>query len=327
MSFTEEFRLSTRERQLSRSAPPLQSLQAFLLAVRATSFRAAADELALSPSAFSRRIQSLEAFLGVALYDRSGPLPRLTEPGERYWRELEPAMEAIEAATIGLRRLSKTGRLRLMCPPSFAINWLMPRLRTYNDCTDGQAVDIVISRDLDALRLGRADLAIASGPRAFDGLPAEPFLAMKGAVVSAPVLAGGHKPPRSLDELSRHPLLAIDPPADLPCDLWSGWLSARGYRGPKLPESQKFDTWALMYEAASNGMGVTIAVPAVSETYLRDGRLKPCFGGTSDLRMHYSLVYANGALKERPDVRALATWMMAQIRESIAHYEAHINTP
>ena len=141
----------------------------------------------------------------------------------------------------------------------------------------------------------------------FDGLLAEPFLAMKGAVVSAPVLAGGRKPPRSLDELSGHQLLAVDPPADLPVDLWSGWLSARGYRGPKLPESQKFDTWALMYEAASNGMGITIAVPAVSETYLRDGRLKPCFGGTSDLRMHYSLVYANGALKERPDVRALAT--------------------
>lgn len=310
---------------MRRSTPPLQSIQAFLLAVRATSFRAAADELALSPSAFSRRIQSLEAFLGVALYDRSGPVPRLTESGARYRRELEPAMEAIEAATFGLRRLPKTGRLRLMCPPSFAINWLMPRLRTYNDRNDGQAVDMVIGRDLDSLRLGRADLAIASGPRAFGGLLTEPFLALKGALVSAPVLAGGLEPPRSFDELSKHRLLGVDPPADLPVDLWSGWLSARGYRGPNLPESQKFDTWALMYEAASNGMGITIAVPAVSETYLRDGRLKPCFGGSSELRMHYSLVYANSDLKERPDVRALATWMTAQIQESVAHYDARIN--
>jgi LysR family glycine cleavage system transcriptional activator len=261
----------------------------------------------------------------VALYDRSGAVPRLTEPGERYRRELEPAMAAIEAATFDLRRLPKTGRLRLMCPPSFAINWLMPRLRTYNDRHDGPAVDMVIGRDLDTLRLGRADLAIASGPRAFDGLLAEPFLALKGAVVSAPVLAGGIKPPRSFDELGRHQLLGVDPPADLPEDLWSGWLSARGYRGPNLPESRKFDTWALMYEAASNGMGITIAVPAVSETYLRDGRLQPCFGGCSDLRMHYSLVYANGDLKERPDVRALATWMTAQIQESLAHYEARVN--
>jgi len=97
---------------MGRTAPPLEAIQAFLAAVRAASFRAAADELALSPSAFSRRIQSLEAFLGVALYDRSGPTPRLTEAGERYHRDLEPAFEAICTATKAVRRAQRADGVR-----------------------------------------------------------------------------------------------------------------------------------------------------------------------------------------------------------------------
>ncbi len=309
---------------MGRSAPPLALIEAFLASVRTASFRAAADELALSPSAFSRRIKALEQFLGVALYDRNGTVPRLTAMGELYRHELEPAMDAILAATRTLRESRKTGRLRLMCPPSFAINWLMPHLRGYYDQDETQDVDIVISRDLDVLRLGRADLAIASGPRDFDGLLTQPFLNLRGAVVAAPQLAGGRSPPRSMDELSRHRLLGLDPPPDLPHDLWTGWARMAHYAGAPLPEPQRFDTWALMYEAASNGMGITIAVPAVAESYLRDGRLKPCFGGSLDLRVSYSLVYATSDVRKRADVRALTDWMTAEMQTSLAQYAAFV---
>jgi DNA-binding transcriptional LysR family regulator len=79
-----------------------------------------------------------------------------------------------------------------------------------------------------------------------------------------------------------------------------------------------------MYEAAANGMGVAIAVPAVSESYLNSGRLRSCFGGTSDLRMHYSLVFATDAIRRRPDVRALTNWMTSEIDQSAMRYEAAI---
>jgi DNA-binding transcriptional LysR family regulator len=306
---------------MGRSAPPLQAIEAFLIATRSESFRAAADELALSPSAFSRRIKALESFLGVSLYSRSGATPRLTLAGERYLRELQPAMEAILAATQAAQAKAG-GRLRLMCPPSFAINWLMPHLRDFKKGDAMHDVDIVISRDLNALRLGRADLAIASGPRDFDGLLTEPFLDLRGAIVSAPQLAGGRVPPRSQSELCDHRLLGLDPPPDMPLDLWEGWARSADYQGSALPQPQRFDTWALMYEAAANGMGVTIAVPAVSESYLRDGRLKPCFGGSLDLRVHYRLVYATQDVERRGDVRNLTDWMISEMHGSVATYAA-----
>jgi LysR family glycine cleavage system transcriptional activator len=295
-----------------------------MAAARANSFRAAADDLALSPSAFSRRIQSLESFLGAVLFDRTGPMPRLTAAGEDYARRIGAAIESICQATEAMRRSQQTGRLRLMCPPSFAMNWLMPNLREYYDHHGAEDVDVVISRDLDTLRLGRADLAIASGPRNFEGLLSEPFLRLQGAVVAAPMLAAGRRPPRSLSELNHHRLLALEPPADLPMDIWEGWRLSVGYRGPALPEPLRFSTWTLMYEACANGMGVAIAVPAVAETYLRDGRLAPCFGGPTELGICYSLLYANSSVQRRPDVRALVSWMTNRMQGSVENYATFV---
>lgn len=301
---------------MGRPAPPLQMIQAFLAATRSQSFRLAAEEVGLSPSAFSRRISSLEALIGVSLYDRTGPAPRLTEAGEAYCRRLEPAVEAIQQATDAVRGQSRGGRVRVMCPPSFAINWLMPHLKAYFDLRGREDVDIVISRELDTLRLGRAELGIAIGPKDFGDLPAEPLLRLRGAVVSAPMLACGRPPPRSVAELQAHRLLALAPPADAQYDLWAGWRGTAGYPDAVLPEPVRFDTWALMYEAAANGLGVAIAVPAVSEAYLRAGRLRPCFESRADLRASYSLVFASPEVARRREVRELVAWLTAQMQTS-----------
>ncbi len=65
-----------------RQVPPLAALEAFFAATQAPSFRAAAETLALSPSAFSRRIQLLEQFVGLALFDRTSAGTPLTAAGE-----------------------------------------------------------------------------------------------------------------------------------------------------------------------------------------------------------------------------------------------------
>jgi LysR family glycine cleavage system transcriptional activator len=177
---------------------------------------------------------------------------------------------------------------------------------------------------LDTLRLGRADLAIASGPRNYDGLLSELFLQIQGTVVAAPTLAAGRRPPRSPAELPGHRLLSLEPPADLPVDIWDGWRMGVGYQGPALPEPLRFSTWTLMYEACANGMGIAIAVPAVAETYLRDGRVGTCFGGPTELGFCYSLLYANSGVQRRPDVRALVSWMSGRMQRSVERYATFV---
>jgi DNA-binding transcriptional LysR family regulator len=84
---------------MRRRLPPLEQIEAFIEAGRARTFREAADRCALSPAAFSRRIQGFSDFIGLKLFERQPGGVRLTEAGRSCLAELEPAyMELRRAA-------------------------------------------------------------------------------------------------------------------------------------------------------------------------------------------------------------------------------------
>ncbi len=78
--------------------PPLDALRAFEMAAHTLSFKRAAQELHVSPSALSRRIQGLEAHLGVALFKRLNPGLVLTTEGARYLEGVREALAALGRA-------------------------------------------------------------------------------------------------------------------------------------------------------------------------------------------------------------------------------------
>jgi DNA-binding transcriptional LysR family regulator len=305
-----------------RSAPPLQGIEAFIVAARSPSFRAAADALALSPSAFSRRIQALEDLLGAVLFDRAAAGPTLTEAGEAYRREVEPAIEAIRAATARLRAPAPPAGVRVMASQSFAISCLMPRSADFQAET-GVHLEMVLGRDLHQLRLGRADVAVAYGPSDFGGLPSEQLIALDGAVVSAEVLTGGRAPPRRPDELAGHTLLGVHTPGNL----WPRWLARAGVAEPPPVRPLMFETLTLMYEAAANGLGVALAIPTVADRYLDAGRLRACFDLRAPTEADYNLVFASEAVRRRPDVRAFSAWMRSEAQRSAGAFARRLERP
>jgi len=296
---------------MGRRLPPLPAIEAFLFAARSSSFRAAAQQLALSPSAFSRRLQTLEAYTGVTLFERSAP-PALTEAGRRYYQAIAGRLDEILAATEALRLVPDHQRLRLMSPQSLAMNWLMPRFSSFIDQHPGLDVEIVIGTDLNMLRLGKADVALASGLRDFTGLPSDPMAPLDAVVVAPRILAGGRPPPGSLDELSGYKLLGLEKPADF----WTRWLDRAGYAGPHVREPTRYETWGLMYEAAANGFGLTIAVSALANGYLREGRLSPCFDIAVEYNSGYRIAYAGEKTRSHADVRCLSDWLAGEMLQS-----------
>lgn len=254
-----------------RQTPPLEAVEAFLIAARSPSFRQAAASLALSPSALSRRVQQLESFVGTSMFDRSGPRPQLSEAGARYLDEIAPALDAIRRATRELR--CSDARVRLTASHSLAVGWLMPRLQAVRE--QGVELDLGIEQGLDALRAGRADVAVCGGDQAPADLPSEVLLDLDAVVVSAPRMADGASPPARLDELSRHPLLSTTGSGAL----WTRWLERVGRPGAGGARGPAFPTLHAMYEAAAKGLGLALAVPLAAERFLRDGRLRrssPC---------------------------------------------------
>ena len=301
---------------MGRRLPPLPAIEAFLFAARSPSFRAAAQRLALSPSAFSRRLQTLEAFTGVALFERSAP-PTLTEAGRRYYEVIATRLDEILAATEALRHIPVSQRLTLMSPPSLATNWLMPRFSRFTEQNPGLEVDIVISHDLNMMRRDRADVALAGKVWDLSGFPTEPLVTLEGIAVSPPTLAYGRRPPGCLKDLSGHKLLAIHKPADL----WTRWLDLAGYDGPGLGDPTRYETWGLMYEAAANGFGLTIAIAALANNYLREGRLIPCVEASVDLQVSYNIAYADQTTQSRADVRRLTSWLRDEMSQSAGEYQ------
>ena len=110
---------------------PLRSIEAFVVAARTLSLARAATILNLTVPAVSRRIQLLERDLGMQLFQR---LPRglsLTDAGAKYFDALRPSWEIVCNATEAARVKVRRGSLKISVTPTFAANWLVPRLMRF----------------------------------------------------------------------------------------------------------------------------------------------------------------------------------------------------
>ena len=111
-----------------RRLPPLTAIEAFVQVARTGSVKAAAQELALSAPALSRRIQALERFIGKPLFERRHQAVALNGDGERLLQQIAPVLDrltdAVEYMTSGVEVL----RLRLGVLPLFASQRIFPHL-------------------------------------------------------------------------------------------------------------------------------------------------------------------------------------------------------
>lgn len=182
---------------MDRSQLPQLSVLASV--ARHGSFRAAARELGLAPSAVSHAVTMVEERIGVRLLSRTTRSVAPTEEGARLLERLTPALAEIERAveTAAESRAQPAGNLRITVPRAAATLALAPRLGAFARAYPLIALDLVIDdrfTDLVAagfdagVRLGEAlhrdMVAVRIGPR------------LRGAVVAAPSF---------LDTLTRRP--------------------------------------------------------------------------------------------------------------------------
>lgn len=295
-----------------RRIPPLGAIEAFVIASRARSFRAAAETLALSPSAFSRRIQLLETFVEMPLFNRSGPVPVLTTEGERYLRELEAAVDTIRRSTNALRANYRRGPLRVTASLSIATTWLLPRLKRFTDANAHMPVDVVTAGGIDAIRSGDADLALfgAVAPPGCGDL--EKLIDLQGVALASPDWIAQHGAIEKLDGLLAAPLLATQRPARL----WDVWLRDLGHIGSVPEPVSTYQTVVMTYEAASAGMGIALGAPLAAERFVREGRLVRCFAGTAPVGSAYYVAFANAATRQRSDAALFAAWLGEEALQS-----------
>jgi LysR family glycine cleavage system transcriptional activator len=111
-----------------RRLPSLAAIEAFVQVARLGSIKAAAEELSLSSPALSRRIQTLEAFVGRPLFDRGHQSIRLNESGEELMALVVDPIGALGDAIETMTSRDHVMRLRLGVPSLFASQRLIPHI-------------------------------------------------------------------------------------------------------------------------------------------------------------------------------------------------------
>jgi DNA-binding transcriptional LysR family regulator len=189
------------------SRPSLVELDAAAAVARRGAFRAAAVELGMSTSALSHAVASLEARLGVRLFNRTTRSVSLTAAGEQFVAELAPALIQIRAAmdAAGAHRATPSGVLRLNTSVGAARMILAPLILEYLRRYPEMSVDLVTEgRLIDIVGEGfDAGIRIAEAvPRDMIAVPIGGPL--RSVVVGSPAYFAGRSLPQTPGDLLSH---------------------------------------------------------------------------------------------------------------------------
>lgn len=239
---------------MSRRLPPLRALEAFLRVVRLGSARAAAVELGLSPSALSRRIGSLEEFVGKKLFTRAHQAMQLTDEGRAFHDAVAPHIEALAAAVESQSDNLGLMRLHLGVLPLFGGQRLFPRLPELRKLHPRLHIDIdtgphLLDRVGDTL-----DAAIVLSHDPDPALHSVRLDHNRVYAIASTELAselGGTPDPK---RLAKQTFLVHN---ELP-DSFVAWREAMGLEGFEPAAIDHYDSGQLILEAAAQGLGIAI---------------------------------------------------------------------
>ena len=190
----------------------LDGLEAFLSVAQHRSFRKAAAELGVTPSAISQTVRALEARVGAALFLRTTRSVGLTEAGERFLSRAKPAFEELVAASAVARDLGQrpSGLLRLTVPRAAVPILLEPLIASFTRAYPEVEVEIATSEKLVDLAAEGFDAGVRLGQFiAADMVAVRLTPPFPLVVVGSPDYLLRRRRPERIDDLRDHACLRM----------------------------------------------------------------------------------------------------------------------
>ena len=306
--------------------PPLNALRVFEAAARHLSFKEAAVELHITQAAVSHQVKSLEEYLGVQLFRRAARGVQLTEAARACLPRLREGFDALAAAVETIRERGGEAELVITAPPVFTARWLMPRLAEFSrreskvelrvfassKMVDAGALDSTsLVGDLD-LRTESSEVQIHLGAGTYPGHRADRLFGVSMAAVAAPEIGKEMKTPADLKSQT----LLHDDAMEIVAggNAWQKWLAQAGVadevdanRGPR------FSTNILSLEAASQKLGVSLALRPLIDADLASGRLCEPFEAIRVKPQSAYYLVCPEVIADRPAVVAFRKWLLSQV--------------
>ena len=281
-------------------------LRAFEAAARTGSFQEAAIELSLTPSAVSHAVKKLEQQMGVILFEREVRLVRLSADGIALMRHVGPAFEDIRR---GMELVSTRGPrlLRVHSAPSFAAQWLTPRLTRFLAEHPNVEIRLAASTDYTKFTTDDFDVDIVYGRPNHEGLIVLPLGEETVTPLCVPSIAKRISKP---EDIFDHMLIESDNKQVR----WDAWFAANGLSPPS-PYGMRFDRSFLAISAAANGLGIALESTRLAERELDSGILVPALGSKAiDIRyIGHFLVLPRLALR-RQTLQIFLHWIARELK-------------
>lgn len=292
---------------MSKCMPPLNAIRVFDAAARHLSFTKAAEELFVTQAAISHQIKGLENFLGLKLFRRRNRSLLLTEEGQSYYLDIKEIFSSLREATRKLQALSAKGALTVSLLPSFAIQWLVPRLSSFNHAYPDidvriQAVDHEGDKMADDV-----DVAIFYGYGNWPGLRTDRLYAEYLIPVCSPALLAGRYPLKKPQDLIHHTLLHDSSRRD-----WQAYARQLSLQDIiNVEQGSIFSHSAMVIQAAIHGQGIALINNIMTKNELDTGRLVCPFNDVLVSKKAFYLV-CHDTQAELGKIAAFRQWILAK---------------
>lgn len=295
-------------------------MTAFVRAVEARGFSAAAREIGLTPSALSKLVTRLEDRLGARLLQRTTRRLQLTTEGEAFYARARPILAAIDEAEAEVTQAGSNvrGLLRLHCGSAFGMHQLTRAIPHFQELFPDVQLDITVSDRPPAEMKEGIDLTIRTGPLDDSSMVARRICTLERVICAAPSYLALHGTPRTPDELQRHNCLWI---SNLPALRRWPFDTDEGLRIVHIDGNVVANNAETVLQLAVAGVGITRLTNVIVSEAIRAGELVPILTDWHHVEPVPLLATYPSSRHLAPKVRAMVNFLVDFFKDSDAQLE------
>lgn len=292
-----------------RHLKSLSTLRTFEAAARHMSFKNAAEELFVTPTAISHQVRTLESQLDCQLFERRIRQVALTREGHELYTTVRQAFDSIEETTRRISNRTTRDVVVLGLGPIVGTRWLAPRLGSF--WRENSDIDLRLHHSPLPIHQGieQCDLAIAWGNGQWPNMEVEHLLDIRVTPVYARSNLMADKKIKSPQDILSSPLIHQRDRLD-----WKLWLQAAGVHTESGIGGTLIEDANMVLEAALNGQGVALGILPFVQEDIDKGRLIQPFQLAVNPGKAYYLIYRKAQLKKQ-SIKSVRNWILQHTGE------------
>lgn len=297
---------------MRRDLPPFAALKAFEAAAKHSSFKLAADDVALSASAISHQIRSLEEYLGFQLFIREKGFVRLTEKGQEYHKLIEEIFDKLETTTNDYRIGRIKNKISINLFHSFLSSWLYEKLPGFQEKHPDIELSFISSDNPPDYDKYEFDVAIYFGKTPLQNNKSVHLMDDYLTLVCSPEMATKLPAEEDVFDLEEFPFLHCT------CESkeWEIWFSAFEVPCPKEDYVLSTNDRSMVLNGAVQNMGLAIGRQPFMDKYLKNGTLVMPYDKRIDTGYKYYLTYPK-SLELNKNIILFQKWLLKECQSLI----------